>query len=178
MSDTAVTIVAGSIGAVVGACLGYFGSYVLYRKKRSDDAEKYRQQKEDADESYRREQMDTELSVRVTRVVLQHDLCAAAKDWLRKLPNWGDDLRDKERTDNIRYEAVDRMNACYQAWDQALNGIDQADVLVVMEALKGKTDDALTRVQSGETLTPDVGELQQALRNFRETVNRELSTRL
>jgi hypothetical protein len=189
VTETQVDIVVGIGAAVIGAVLGFIGAYFFYLKERSERDKAYYRQKRDADDAYRRQRedvekayrqqhLDSEMSVRITRVVMQHDLCAAAKDWLRNLPNWGNALSDKERADNIRAKAESRMNECYIAWDQALNGIDQPDVLVVMAKLKTETQAALIKVQSGEELTPDVRDLQEALREFRETVNRELHTQL
>jgi hypothetical protein len=123
--------------AVIGALIGFLGAYLIYSKQRSDHEQAYRDQ-----------QIDTELRVLITRVVLQHDLCAGAKDWLRKLPNWGDALDDKERANSIRSEAAIRMNECYSAWDQGLNGVESPDVRKAMEMPQSETEGALAKAQA------------------------------
>jgi uncharacterized membrane protein YqiK len=122
-------------GAIVGAVLGWLGGYTIYRRQRAEAKAAYQQQGKDAEAAYQKQRSDAEIAYQkqqsdaeashqkqlaeaemrtsVEKVVRLHDHCAAAKDWLRSLPNLGDALRAREH--DLRSEASNRSNQCYTA---------------------------------------------------------------
>jgi hypothetical protein len=163
-------------GIVLGAVLTQIGNTVWYLRKRSDDkraADKKAEDDKKAAAKRAEDELDADMRRRIER---QHELCASAKNWVRDLAYWQLNAR---RTFQIQSEASERKGACYEAWDRAKSGKQPPGaVIMVINDLHAAEEEVLAQVISGQSLTPSVDELQDALRRFRETVKSDLGMEL
>jgi hypothetical protein len=154
-------------GVVLGAVLTQLGNTAWYLKKKSDDKNAAVKKAED--------DLDADMRARIKN---QHDACASAKKWVRDLRYWRLD-DDGQRAYEIKSEASARKQECYVAWDLAKGGKQPPSAVIsAIDELYAAEEGVLVEVQSGETLTPSVDELQDALERFRATVKRELGMQL
>jgi hypothetical protein len=165
VSDTALALG----GVVLGAALTQIGNTAWYLKRKSDD-KKAAVKKADEDNN-------ADMLARISQL---HDQCTFAKSWLRDLPHWREDLdNNSQRVYEIKSEAARRKQNCYEAWDRAKSGKQPLSaVITAIDELHDAAKKALAAVQSGETLTPSVDDLRNALERFRQTVGLELEMKL
>jgi hypothetical protein len=145
-------------GVVLGAALTQIGNTAWYFKRKSDDK-------------------NTDMLALISQ---QHDKCTSAKNWLRDLTPRREDVdNDSKRVYEIKSLASRHKQDCFDAWSKTKSGKQPPGaVITAIDDLHFAEEKALAEVQSGQSLTPSVDELQRALERFRQTVNLELGMTL